>query len=107
MGLGRVGEPAGREGTSQRMGFFDRGMGRAASGALASFYFRQASPASPDSPPGHSQAMILGGVGPDFLLFGGPKGRAKRGAMYVRSVPSASAVFAPKCLLAIFEREER
>jgi hypothetical protein len=95
-----------RKGTSERMGSIDRGKGRAASGATASAYGRF-SPGFSDSLLSHSQAMILGGVAPQFLLFDGPEAGAKRAAMYPRSVLSACAVSTPKRLRATRRREER
>jgi hypothetical protein len=89
------------------MGLIDRGMGRAALGATASAYFRQVTPALCDSLLSHSQAMILGGFTPGFLLFGGGKRERKRAAMFPGSVPSAYAVSALKTSLAIPQREER
>ena len=107
VGLGRSRDRPGRKGTSQRMGFIDLGMGRALAGAPAKSYRRQAPPDTSDSSLSHSQAMILGGVARHFLLFGGAKGRAKRAAMFVRSVPLVSAVVAPTPLYAVPAREER
>jgi hypothetical protein len=69
-------------------------MGRASHGATASACVRL-SPALSDSILSHSQAMILGGVARDFLLFGDSKAGAKRAAMYPKSVLSAFAVSVP------------
>jgi len=88
------------------MGLIDRGMGRAASGATASGAVR-VSPGLPDSFLSHSQATILGGVTPQFLLFDDPKARAKRAAMYPKSELPAYAVSAPTRSRAIPSREER
>ena len=88
------------------MGSIVRGMGRAVFGATVSTCFRRA-PAFPDSHLSHSQAMILGGVTPAFLLFDSAKARAKRAAMFPRSVLLAAAVSAFKRLRAILPREER
>ena len=89
------------------MGSIDRGMGRAAFGATASAYDRWLLPAFSDSSLSHSQAMILGGVGRDFLLFDGLKRERKRAAMFPGSVLSAYAVSALKSAFAFSEREER
>jgi hypothetical protein len=88
------------------MGWIDRGNGRAASGATASAYGRL-SPGFSDSFLSHSQAMILGGVAPQFLLFDASEARAKRAAMYPRLVLSACSVSAPKRLRAMRRRKER
>jgi len=86
------------------MGSIDRGKGRAASGATA---YGRLAPGFSDSFLSHSQAMILGGVAPQFLLFDAPEARAKRAAMYPRLVLSAYAVSALKRLRATRRREER
>jgi hypothetical protein len=89
------------------MGSIDRGIGRATSGATASAYGRQLQPAISDSPLSHSQAMILGGFAPGFLLFVIGKRERKRAAMYVGSVLSARAVSASVRSRAISECEGR
>ena len=87
------------------MGSIDRGMGRAVLGATASACVRVL-PGLSDSPPSHSQAMILGGVVPTFLLFGSLKAKANRAAMDPKSVLSAHAISAPKFPGANLLREE-